>query len=85
MPRHPEDWTYNYQVLSRITGLPPNTIQQHKVRGKLNPRDLESVLLYMAEYARDKLRAKIVERAIHGGDRFRTSPTAPKKGGRKSK
>ena len=66
MTFHAEEWTYNYESLASFTGLPVGAVYTHKSRKRFDPNDLESVLLYMAEYARPDLQQELVNRALRG-------------------
>lgn len=78
-------WTYNYHDIARITGQSVDAVYQHKSRGKFDPDKLETVLIYLAEYAIPTIQDDIVEVAIRGArERHRNSPTSKKTKRKKS-
>lgn len=66
MPAVPTEWTYNYAVLARLTGLTEEAVRQHRHRERFDPDKLESVLVYIAEYGEPELQQEIVTAALQG-------------------
>lgn len=60
----PVEFTFSYKDLSRLTNLTPNSIWQHVRRGTLDPRNLESVLLWLSRHATFKLRQRMLYAAL---------------------
>ncbi len=60
-----EVWTYNYEVLARLTDQPADTVRQHRIRHKFDPNKLETVAVYLARFGTAEIRKAIVEYAIN--------------------
>lgn len=60
-----EVWTYNYEVLARLTDQPADTVRQHRIRHKFDPERLETVAVYLARFGTAEIRKAIVEYAIN--------------------
>jgi hypothetical protein len=57
-------WFFTHGDIARATGLTLNATHQHFTRGYYDPERLETVVLYLAHFAADHLRQKIVNAAI---------------------
>jgi hypothetical protein len=55
---------FTRKALAELCGITPNAVTQHIIRGYLDPEDLESIVVYLARYAKESLREKIVIAAI---------------------
>ena len=59
------EFVFNYQILSRLTGLNVNSLQQDRSRGRLNPDDLWSVCLYLAARVSPQKRLELLQAAFN--------------------
>ncbi len=74
----PQEFTYNYQVLSRLSGMKMNSLHQAKCRGDFDPEDLESVVIWLARHGKASLRRRMINYALE-----RILPEKPGRRGRK--
>jgi hypothetical protein len=64
VPTKPREYYYTRQTLADLLGVEVNTIAQHIKRGYVRPSDLASVVEYVAHYAPEEFRQKIVVAAV---------------------
>ena len=61
MAPKPTQFTYNYEDMQKILGKSTmNAIYHDKDRGRFDPLDLESVLLYLARHATPDVKVKLI-------------------------
>lgn len=58
--RTKDEWSFGYDDLERITGLPRDTCIQHRVRGQFDPEKLETVVYYLLRHAKQDIREELV-------------------------
>lgn len=76
MPKHPQQFSWNYEDLRKITGLSYEAVIQHRTRKYFDPENLESVLIYAARYAQDAVKVQLLRSALSYPTRERALPRA---------
>lgn len=64
MPKPRSQFCFDRQTLSEISGWSLNRIYQDEVRGVLDPNDIASVAVWLAENGKDILRATMASRLL---------------------
>ena len=78
-------WSFDYSDIMKATGLSQNLVQQHRKRGKFNPEDFDSLVIYLAKHARPELRMAILEASLLRDSAEVTPGTFKKKKAEKKK
>jgi hypothetical protein len=72
-------FTFDYEDLERVTGLPRDTCMQHRVRGQFDPEQLETVLLYIMRHAKEGLREQLALSLIRRSSESKVGHVLPGK------
>lgn len=55
----PETFTYTFATLEKLSGVPYKVLHKQLSREKLNPRNLEDVLLWLSKHGTREFRSKL--------------------------